>query len=210
MIKLIFPCDYVVIHRGISSNHDGIDMGYSKTYGGPNHVIYAPADGVVTYVKNAYKSTTTSRIYGNYVKIKHADGITTLFGHLLYNSIVVKIGQQVKKGEKIALMGNTGYSFGTHLHYEVILNGVKQDPLKYTYYTSKHIVNKSTKSKYKLKFLESEVTKVPDNKNDVNNNDNISNLKPPEIDDVIFEYDCLKTGMYKIRLNENEKLVIKD
>lgn len=210
MIKLIFPLKYIGITQGYKSSHKAIDLGWSSTYGGPNHIIYAPADGKVTYVKNAYKSTTTSKTYGNYVKIDHGEKLVTLFAHLKYNSICVKVGDKVKKGQKIAIMGNTGYSFGTHLHYEVILNNEKLNPLKYTYYTDDNVVGKTTKSKYKPMKLESEVI-VMDNKEEIKKEEESNSLdNKNDIDDTIFEYVCTKSGMHKIYLNENEKLVIKD
>ena len=61
MIKLIFPCDYVGITQGFKSSHKAIDMGWSTKDGGPNHVIYAPYDGVVTYVKDSIKGNDKSK-----------------------------------------------------------------------------------------------------------------------------------------------------
>lgn len=205
MVKLIFPCDYVGLTRGFTSSHKAIDMGWSTKYGGPNHVIYAPYDGVVTYVKDNVKSNDKSkRTYGNYVKINHGNGLVTLVAHLKYNTISVKLGDKVKQGQKIGIMGNTGYSFGVHCHYEVILNGEKLNPLNYTYFTNRHNVTKNTLSKYKLMKLESEEKASMDE-----NKDEIKEEKI-EIDDTIFEYVCTKTGTYKIHLNENERLIIKD
>lgn len=199
MVKLIFPCDYIGITQGYKSTHKAIDLGWSTAHGGPNHVIYAPYDGVVTYVKNNIKTNTKDRIYGNYIKINHGNKIVTLVAHLKYGSIVVKVGDKVTKGQKLGLMGNTGYSFGVHCHYEVIIDREKVNPLKYTYYNKSQIVSKNTKKKYKPNILESEVSEIV-KEEDINT----------EIDDTIFEYLCTKTGTYKIQLNENEKLIIKD
>ncbi|MEU8001479.1 M23 family metallopeptidase [Catellatospora sp. NPDC049111] len=65
--------------------------------------------------------------YGNSVIIDHGGGIQTLYGHS--SKVLVKVGQEVRAGDVIALLGNTGYSFGTHLHLEVYVNGVAQNPL---------------------------------------------------------------------------------
>lgn len=97
--------------------HTGVDFS-----GEMNTPIYATADGVVI------KSTVESG-YGKSVVIDHGYGYQTRYAHL--NKSLVKVGQQVKRGEKIALMGNTGRSTGTHLHYEVIYRGVHVNPLSY-------------------------------------------------------------------------------
>ena len=208
MIKLIFPCDYVGITQGFKSSHKAIDMGWSTKDGGPNHVIYAPYDGVVTYVKDSIKGNDKSKkTYGNYIKINHGNGLVTLMAHLKYDTISVKFGDKVKQGQKIGIMGNTGYSFGVHCHYEVILNGERLNPLKYTYFTDRHKVGKNTLSKYKPMKLESEGnTSMDENIKD----EEVKKEDKIEIDDTIFEYVCTKTGTYKIHLNENEKLIIKD
>lgn len=67
--------------------------------------------------------------YGNYVVINHGNGYSTLYGHMLNNSIVVKAGQAVKQGQKLGTMGSTGRSTGTHLHFEVKGPNGNMDPL---------------------------------------------------------------------------------
>jgi murein DD-endopeptidase MepM/ murein hydrolase activator NlpD len=67
--------------------------------------------------------------YGNYVIIDHGNGYQTLYGHMLNNSIVVKPGDRVTQGQKIGVMGSTGRSTGTHLHFEVKATSGKLDPL---------------------------------------------------------------------------------
>ncbi|WP_447725265.1 M23 family metallopeptidase [Sphingomonas koreensis] len=65
--------------------------------------------------------------YGNLVEIAHADGLTTRYGHL--SRILVPAGTQVMRGETIALMGSTGRSTGSHLHFELRADGRALDPL---------------------------------------------------------------------------------
>lgn len=65
--------------------------------------------------------------YGNAVVIDHGNGTRTLYGHL--SSINVKKGQVVEKGQKIGVMGSTGNSTGTHLHFEIHVNGSHINPM---------------------------------------------------------------------------------
>ncbi|MBO6015368.1 MAG: M23 family metallopeptidase, partial [Lachnospiraceae bacterium] len=67
--------------------------------------------------------------YGYVIYINHADGRQTRYGHL--SKILVKPGQSVKQGQKIALSGNTGRSTGPHVHFEILIGGSQVDPLKY-------------------------------------------------------------------------------
>jgi len=97
--------------------HDGLDI--AAAYGTE---IVATADGVVTFT--GYKSG-----YGRTVTINHGYGYETSYCH--NSSILVKTGQQVKKGQVIAKVGNTGRSTGPHLHYMVKVNGQLKDPAEF-------------------------------------------------------------------------------
>ena len=97
--------------------HSGLDI--SNVMGTP---IYAAYDGVVVFVG-------PNGGYGNCVIISHPLGYSTLYGHL--SKILVKVGQRVSKGSKIALMGNTGRSTGSHLHFEIRKFGKILNPLSY-------------------------------------------------------------------------------
>ena len=68
---------------------------------------------------------------GYYVKIDHGNGIVSLYQHIKKDSIKVKVGQTVTKGQVIAQVGNSGIGSGAHLHFEMQINGTPQDPLKY-------------------------------------------------------------------------------
>lgn len=99
-------------------HHDGVD------YAAPTGTkVYASADGVVTMSK-WYGG------YGNYVKIRHNSEYSTAYGHLKSFAKGIRPGVRVKQGQVIAYVGNTGRSTGPHLHFEVIQNGRKVDPLK--------------------------------------------------------------------------------
>ena len=84
--------------------------------------IYTTADGVVTHA-------SWSSSYGRLIKIQHDFGIETRYAHL--NSIDVRVGQRVSRGERIGAMGNSGRSTGPHLHYEIRVNGSPINPMKY-------------------------------------------------------------------------------
>ncbi len=97
--------------------HTGVDLSAPK--GTP---VYATADGVVSREKGGSG-------YGIVVILNHGYSYQTLYAHL--SKKVVKPGQKVKRGQLIGYVGNTGLSFGSHLHYEVIKNGVKVNPVHY-------------------------------------------------------------------------------
>jgi murein DD-endopeptidase MepM/ murein hydrolase activator NlpD len=101
--------------------HKGLD--FAGPVGTP---VYAVATGVVSYV--GQKSG-----YGNVVEVDHGDGVVSRYGHLSAAKAVE--GQLVKKGDLVALLGNTGRSTGPHLHLEVIKNGEQQNPREYLGYS---------------------------------------------------------------------------
>lgn len=99
--------------------HKGMDFSCDK-----KTPIYATADGVV-------ESAKWMSGYGYTVVIDHGYGYKTLYAHLLDKKFLVKKGQKVVRGEKIALSGNSGKSTGPHLHYEVIVKGSHVNPINY-------------------------------------------------------------------------------
>lgn len=98
--------------------HGGIDIA-----AGMGSEIHAPRDGVVS------KVVRSNQGYGNYLVIDHGNGIQSLYGHT--SSINVSVGDYVKSGDVIALVGSSGNSTGPHCHFEYRLNGVKQNPSKF-------------------------------------------------------------------------------
>ncbi|QGM80926.1 murein DD-endopeptidase MepM [Otariodibacter oris] len=98
------------------SPHKGVDFGVP--IGTP---VIAPADGIIERV--AYQANGA----GRYITLKHGSQYTTVYMHL--SKVLVKAGQNVKKGDRIALSGNTGRSTGPHLHYEFHINGQPVNPM---------------------------------------------------------------------------------
>jgi murein DD-endopeptidase MepM/ murein hydrolase activator NlpD len=106
------------ITQGFSEVHQAVDIGVVE--GTP---VKAADSG---YVGIVGRSDTG---YGRYVLIDHGNGFQTLYAHL--SIIYVEVGQSVGKGQAIGLSGNTGKSTGPHLHFEIILNGVRRNPFIY-------------------------------------------------------------------------------
>lgn len=97
--------------------HTGMDIGC----GSGSAVIAAQAG---TVIKASYNVA-----YGNHVVISHGNGVSTLYAH--NSSLLVSVGQTVKQGQTIARSGNTGYSTGPHMHFEVLINGSPVNPRGY-------------------------------------------------------------------------------
>ena len=107
--------------------HTGMDIGGVPV----GTAIYASADGVVIKsVKNNYG-------YGYHIIIDHGNGVQTLYAHC--SKLYAKVGDEVKRGDRIALLGATGNAQGKHLHFEIRINGEYKDPEDYigTYYGQK-------------------------------------------------------------------------
>lgn len=100
--------------------HAGMDLAVAG--GTP---ITAASPGIVVLSSESHYG------YGVAVIIQHINGVQTLYGHMTYGSRVVAEGDWVEAGDPIGLVGNTGHSFGDHLHFEVRLNGVAVDPRGY-------------------------------------------------------------------------------
>lgn len=123
--------------------HNGIDI-VREGYNLDN--IVAHSDGtVVEVIDNCNVNTPDDPTNpGNMVKIDHGDGYQTRYLHMSYGSVKVKVGDKVNKGQVIGYMGNTGNSFGAHLHFEVVKDGKKINPTDYLdsdFPSNKNIVN---------------------------------------------------------------------
>ena len=117
-LDLLWPTTDHRINQYFSYLHTGLDI--RGKIGNP---IYASEDGVVL-------ESRWAGAYGKMVLIKHDNGIITRYAH--HDRNLVEEGERVTRGQTIALMGSTGRSTGPHSHYEVIVNGVRVNPLKYT------------------------------------------------------------------------------
>lgn len=109
-----------------SSFHGGIDIG--STVGG-DPIVAAKEGTVVAVTKHVTGYVPGS--YGNYVKIWHGNSEYTFYAHGKYGTVNVSVGDKVKQGETIMIMGSTGESRGPHLHFEIEIGGRLVDPLNY-------------------------------------------------------------------------------
>jgi murein DD-endopeptidase MepM/ murein hydrolase activator NlpD len=97
--------------------HRGMDIANR-----PGTPVVAPADGMVVFAG-------TEGGYGKVIVVDHGYGVKTRYGHLA--DIAVRLGERVQRGQRIAGVGNTGRSTGPHLHYEVRVNGIPENPRKF-------------------------------------------------------------------------------
>lgn len=97
--------------------HNGVDIAAAR-----GTAVRAAAPGLVTYSDNGLRG------YGNCVMILHAGGALTLYAH--NSRTTVQAGQWVERGERIALVGQTGYAWGPHLHFELRVRGRLRDPMR--------------------------------------------------------------------------------
>jgi len=117
------------ITQWYSDKHRGVDL-VGANYTLAN--IVAHSDGVVVSYRNNCTGFEGNGSYGNYVKLKHDDGYYTLYAHMKYGTVNVKVGQKIKKSEYLGGMGATGEAYGAHLHFEVRNQyDTKIDPIPY-------------------------------------------------------------------------------
>jgi len=103
--------------EGYTRQHNGLD--FAAPYKSP---IYATGDGIVTYANGG----TT---YGNVVFVNHGYGFETRYAHM--SKFIVSVGEKVKRGQVLGYVGDTGHSFGTHLHYEVLYQTRFVNPISF-------------------------------------------------------------------------------
>ena len=120
------PLNYMGITQKKSLTHKGIDCGWNNKYGGKNVPVYSADDGVCVY--RDYQSKSGGYILGIY---HQKYDVTTEYGHLQKGSLLIKVGDSIKKGEHIANMGNSGLQNGKKLPYHLHFGICKGKGLKY-------------------------------------------------------------------------------
>ena len=116
-VLLSNPIKDPISNIGSRPGHGAVDINPAQNGGTP---VYAAADGTVT-------TATYHSSYGNYVIIDHGNGVSTLYAHA--SSLVVSAGQTVTKGQLIMYEGSTGNSSGPHVHFEIRINGTRNQSL---------------------------------------------------------------------------------
>lgn len=173
-MNLIYPLSvYLKITQGYHSQHLGVDFGWNDyPQGSCNQAIIASESGTVVDTGDGYGNTYPNRrIYGNFVNIEHDDTLNgkkvyTIYAHLL-KELIVKKGQHVRKGQVLGYMGNSGYSNGQHLHFELRVGSNRKicsiDPLDYLFIENPGLfVNSNTKFPDRIKRKETGIgTPVP-------------------------------------------------
>lgn len=125
----VLKSGFCEITQEYGNNHIGIDI-VGKNY--TIDTVVAHSDGIVTIIQTGEvnnQGSTGNASYGNFIKIEHNNGYQTLYAHL--DTVNVKVGNRVKKGDILGIMGNTGNSYGAHLHFEVWKDNVRINPYEY-------------------------------------------------------------------------------
>ncbi len=117
-VELVWPTNQKRINQYYKWNHTGLDIN-----GTLKDATYAVDAGIVTY------AGWNKSGYGNMILIDHGNGMVTRYAH--HSKHYVKTGDQVTKGQTIAMVGSTGRSTGPHLHFEIYVNGKRVNPLEY-------------------------------------------------------------------------------
>jgi murein DD-endopeptidase MepM/ murein hydrolase activator NlpD len=102
---------------GLSQMHEGLDISNRE-----GTAVIAPGSGIIS-------DTGTDSSHGKFVVISHGFGMASRYNHL--DKVLVRAGQKVKRGDKVAEIGMTGQTTGPHLHYEVRVNGIPVNPMRY-------------------------------------------------------------------------------
>jgi len=112
-------------------NHGGVDFARNSKGAVLGLPVVAAKSGVV--VKSLAKKNSSGNYtsYGEYIQINHPDGSSTLYAHMQQNSRKVSVGDHVSQGQVIGNVGQTGNASGPHLHFEIMISGVRMDPSKY-------------------------------------------------------------------------------
>lgn len=170
MDRLVYPLRRIWISAGpYDHGYNADDLGWwdpvpsDPDNSGRNPYVYAMASGVVTQIVNSHPDDPDWEGYGNYIVISYPSlNMWSLFAHIKKNSFLVKVGDKVSQLQPVARMGNSGYSYGNHVHMEVGYGSFVRhggvDPTTVTYATDWHIVDSDTEKEYNILHMVIEPT----------------------------------------------------
>lgn len=183
-MKVLKNYDETMTQGYNKDTHYGIDIvGNNGSYHVLDYII-AFYSGTVEEIRTDSVGFEDGGSYGNYILINHNNGYKTRYAHLAHNTITVSKGQNINKGDTIGYMGNTGYSFGGHLHFEIYKDGNAIDPTDYIF------GSKIFEEKESL-----QATKEESN-----------SLQNEEITTPRLIFDCIKEDDYWLHLKVGDKL----
>ncbi|MBR2329360.1 MAG: M23 family metallopeptidase [Clostridia bacterium] len=148
---------YLTITQGFHSNHLGMDFGWNGAVAGSKTqpIVTAEAGTVVDRADGWGNTYPNNRAYGNFVIISHDSGWYSVYAHLDKGSVAVKVGDKVQKGQQIGRMGDTGYSRGNHLHFELRKGANSRNnainPIGYLSVQNNAIISDSSKFRSEIK-----------------------------------------------------------
>jgi hypothetical protein len=163
---LIFPVRKIWVSADYDDHgYNALDLGWwdydasMPEDTGRNPRLYAMADGVVVSIVNSHPDEPDWNGYGNYIIIRYPnEGYVSLFAHIKKDSFMVKVGDVVKQGQPVCRMGNSGYSYGNHLHLELSKGssfirhgGVDFIPIVYA--TDWHVVDSDSQKEYNIRHM---------------------------------------------------------
>ena len=132
MASRVLPNSQNRITQAYSSSHLAVDLGWVTNES--ENIVKAHSSGTIIELvdgKNNNQGSTGVEAWGNYILIDHGNGFKTRYAHLEKNTFLVSKGQTVSQDTPLATMGNSGNSYGRHLHFEVYENNGRIDPTPY-------------------------------------------------------------------------------
>lgn len=215
---LIYPVRKIYVSADYDDHgYNALDLGWwdydasMPEDTGRNPRLYAMADGVVVSIVNSHPDEPDWNGYGNYIIIRYPnEGYVSLFAHIKKDSFMVKVGDVVKQGQPVCRMGNSGYSYGNHLHLELSKGstfirhgGVDFIPIVYA--TDWHIVDSDTQKEYNIRHMVIQPTDKDVTKSQVHvTGDDLRIRKSPVDGEVVgfaqqgyYDFtDCMSNGDY--------------
>lgn len=154
MSRIIYESEKRITQHYKKGKHNGVDLGWRSNE--EHNKVYANCEGIVAEVQDGMsnqKGATGSKSWGNYVYIKHPNGMYSRYAHL-EKGIPVKKGQNVDENTVIGIIGNSGNSYGRHLHFEVAKKYSSSSRINPEPYLTKAVYEKTNTNKVKYRVYD--------------------------------------------------------